>query len=632
MSSNNSWSTNSEVSNAPSSDLISSQDLKRSESMIPKEPVLHTCFFDSDSPTVTVSVDSRNNQPFENQVGVQAKTQVQIKAKTQAQAQAQVSSPPGYNGMAMRAGYSLQRQPNYSYQKATIPPSAPAPVPVPISLSPSHMNSAKECDSTDQLLDTLQYEGISGMKSHADLAKTAHSVRILAKRLDKATIHLQMNNVMIITKARDNSLIYLTRELAEWLLKRYQKTTVYVDYHLEHSHRFNFEALIADVTNGKERLKCWTKKLALEKPDLFDFVITLGGDGTVLYASTLFQKVVPPIISFSLGSLGFLTNFQFEDFRTTLDLGIKLGVKTNLRMRFTCRVHDADGALICEQQVLNELTVDRGPSPFVTMLELYGDGSLITVAQADGLIIATPTGSTAYSLSAGGSLVHPSVSTICVTPICPHTLSFRPILLPDSMVLKIKVPLRARSHAWASFDGRERTEMSKGYYVTVSASQYPFPTVRSSKSEYFESVCSVLNWNKREEQKSFVHLLSDKNKKSYNDYRESHERRCLDHDIDQDGEGYNYSHSDDPVSAYSSDVRDEHVMYNDKIDDVVSNGRYEIDYSDDLDDLELEDSLSNEVKGKLKIGMADSFTDGNKPQFYTGDSSVSTSSGSSSPL
>lgn len=176
-------------------------------------------------------------------------------------------------------------------------------------------------------------------------------------------------------------------------------------------------------------------------------------------------------------------------------------------MRFTCRVHTAEGKLICEQQVLNELVVDRGPSPFVTNLELYGDGSLLTIAQADGLIIATPTGSTAYSLSAGGSLVHPGVSAISVTPICPHTLSFRPILLPDGMFLKIKVPVTSRSTAWCSFDGKVRKELSKGYYVTIQASPFPFPTVIASKTEYMDSVSRNLNWNVREQQKPFSSYL-----------------------------------------------------------------------------------------------------------------------------
>jgi NAD+ kinase len=125
-------------------------------------------------------------------------------------------------------------------------------------------------------------------------------------------------------------------------------------------------------------------------------------------------------------------------------------------------------------EVLNDLVVDRGPSPYVSMLELFGAAAFssstdllhvlehhMTTVQADGLTISTPTGSTAYSLSAGGSLVHPEIPAILITPICPHTLSFRPMLLPDSMELRICVPYNSRSTAWASFDGRGRVELKR---------------------------------------------------------------------------------------------------------------------------------------------------------------------------
>lgn len=357
-------------------------------------------------------------------------------------------------------------------------------------------------------------DNLKTSSSHAKLAETAHGVRMLSKNLSKTTVKVDAHNVMIVTKARDNSLVYLTREITEWLVNNYD-VNVYVDYHLEMSKRFDYRGLIRDVPKAKSLLKYWDKDFVREKGGIIDLIITLGGDGTVLFVSSLFQRAVPPVMSFSLGSLGFLTAFQFEEFRETLSAVLEKRVRTNLRMRLAGRVHRADGTLVCEQQALNELTIDRGPSPFVSMLELYGDGSLLTVAQADGLILATPTGSTAYSLSAGGSLVHPAVNVISVTPICPHTLSFRPVLLPDSMVLKVKVPKRSRSTAWASFDGRSRVELMKGDYITVCASPFSFPTVMSSPTEYFESVSRTLNWNVREQQKSFVHLLSNKNKKNY---------------------------------------------------------------------------------------------------------------------
>lgn len=131
------------------------------------------------------------------------------------------------------------------------------------------------------------------------------------------------------------------------------------------------------------------------------------------------------------------------------------------------------------------------------------------------MIVATPTGSTAYSLSAGGSLISPSVNAIAVTPICPHTLSFRPIILPDSMELKVRVDMNSRGTSWVNFDGKDRVELKQGDYVVITASPYSVPTIESSASEFFESISKNLNWNDREEQKPFAHILSLKNQEKY---------------------------------------------------------------------------------------------------------------------
>lgn len=385
---------------------------------------------------------------------------------------------------------------------------------------------------------------LKSVRSHTELAETANSVRELAKNLSKAQIKLDVKRILIITKARDNSLIYLTREMVEWLFSKRDDITVYVDCKLQNSARFNAEAIMASFPEAASRLKYWDTRFAKHNPELFDLVVTLGGDGTVLLASTLFQRVVPPVVSFALGSLGFLTNFNFEDFKKVMTRVWDEGVKANLRMRFSCRVHRADGTLVSERQVLNELVIDRGPSPYVTNLELYGDDALLTVCQADGLIVATPTGSTAYSLSAGGSLVHPGVSAISITPICPHTLSFRPILLPDTMLLKVKVPETSRATAWCSFDGKVRTEIFKGDYVTIQASPFPFPSIVLGENEYIESVSRNLHWNVRESQKPLGDLLTGKCKSDYT----LHDEQALDKfDID-------YSEEDTELSeSYSED-------------------------------------------------------------------------------
>lgn len=367
----------------------------------------------------------------------------------------------------------------------------------------------------NNMLKQINKDELKQVKSHTELAQTANGVRMLTKNLGKANIQLHAKAVMIVTKARDNSLVYLTREVAEFLLNRQDDILIFVDYKLRELSRFDVAKITQTNPKANKLLKFWTKAMIRQNPEMFDLCITLGGDGTVLHVLTLFQSIVPPVISFALGSLGFLTNFRFEQFRKRLTSVLDSGVRAYMRMRFTCRVYNADHKLLREQQVLNELVVDRGPSPYVTNLELYGDGALLTVAQADGLIIATPTGSTAYSLSAGGSLVHPQVSAISVTPICPHTLSFRPILLPDGMTLKVKVPITSRAKAWASFDGKTRHLIEKGFYVTVQASPFPFPTVRSSKNEYMDSISRNLNWNAREQQKPFTQYLTGHNKSAF---------------------------------------------------------------------------------------------------------------------
>ena len=358
----------------------------------------------------------------------------------------------------------------------------------------------------------LEEVGTDEWLSHSRLMQTATGVREVSKQLSRRPIKRAVRNVMIVTKARDNRLVYLTRELAEWLLTtpRYGSdigVNVYVDAKLKASKRFDADSLIAKDDRIQHILRYWTPDLCWTSPEQFDLVLTLGGDGTVLFTSWLFQRIVPPILSFSLGSLGFLTNFEFEQYKMHLSKVMgDAGMRVNLRMRFTCTVFRADRSKGAEPgaveegeqfEVLNELVIDRGPSPYVSNLELYGDNELLTVVQADGCIFSTPTGSTAYSLSAGGSLIHPSIPAILLTPICPHTLSFRPMVLSDTLLLRIAVPSNSRSTAYCSFDGKGRIELKQGDYVTLEASQYPFPTVMSGGNEWVESVQRALRWNVR---------------------------------------------------------------------------------------------------------------------------------------
>ncbi|ESQ29165.1 hypothetical protein EUTSA_v10024113mg [Eutrema salsugineum] len=182
-----------------------------------------------------------------------------------------------------------------------------------------------------------------------------------------------------------------------------------------------------------------------------DFVACLGADGLILHASNLFKGAVPPVVSFNLGSLGFLTLLTLSTyFKRVIILG------NNSLDLFECCLY-----------------------PF----------GLISYVR---VIVPTPTGRTAYSTAAGGSMVHPNVPCMLFTPIRPHSMSFRPVILPDSAKLELKT-----TNAWVSFDGKRRQQLSRGDSVRIYMSQHPLPTVNKSDQtgDWFRSLIPCLNWN-----------------------------------------------------------------------------------------------------------------------------------------
>ncbi|KAL4904759.1 hypothetical protein BDW74DRAFT_21621 [Aspergillus multicolor] len=381
-----------------------------------------------------------------------------------------------------------------------------------------------------------QSEVESRQLTKKQLSDMAWNVRNLSKKLDSIRLKLNVKSIFLVTKAGDESVVDATRQVARWLLSKDRGTeyAVYIENKLRVDPEFDYSGLLQEDPSVEPRLRFWDTKLATEQAHLFDLVIALGGDGTVLYTSWLFQHIVPPVLSFSLGSLGFLTKFDFNDYQNILASAIQDGVLVSLRLRFECTImrsnprdketsagkkardlvdeligdesegtlsHRPDGVV----HILNDIVVDRGPNPTMSSIELFGGDEHFTTLQADGVCISTPTGSTAYNMAAGGSLTHPDNPVILITAICAHTLSFRPIILPDTVVLRVGVPYDTRTSSWASFDGRQRVELLPGDYVTVSASRYPFANVlpqRGKGDDWMRSLSKTLNWNSRQRQKA----------------------------------------------------------------------------------------------------------------------------------
>lgn len=176
--------------------------------------------------------------------------------------------------------------------------------------------------------------------------------------------------------------------------------------------------------------------------DKVDLLVTLGGDGTILRAVSMFTNMqVPPVLAFSLGTLGFLLPFDFKEHQRIFQEVISSRAKCLHRTRLECHIvrKGQTTTKTIAHHAMNDIFLHRGNSPHLTNLDIFIDGAFLTRTTADGVTLATPTGSTAYSLSAGGSIVSPLVPAILLTPICPRSLSFRPLILPHSSHIKIKI-------------------------------------------------------------------------------------------------------------------------------------------------------------------------------------------------
>ena len=227
----------------------------------------------------------------------------------------------------------------------------------------------------------------SRLLTKKQLSEMAWGVRKLSKKLGSVRLKLDVSNVFVLTKAFDSTLVEKTNELVQWLLSedRSRPYNVYVEDTLRENPKFDAEGIIAKHPSNQSRLKYWTNELAAKHPLTFDIVITLGGDGTLLYASWLFQRIVPPVLSFAMGSLGFLTKFDYSHFQETLTTSFNDGVTVSLRLRFEGTVmrtrhrnevnRDLVEELIGEEaennfthspeksfEILNDIVVDRGPN------------------------------------------------------------------------------------------------------------------------------------------------------------------------------------------------------------------------------------------------------------------------------
>lgn len=231
---------------------------------------------------------------------------------------------------------------------------------------------------------------------------------------------------------------------------------------------------------------------AKELVDRADPIVTLGGDGTLIGVARYVKGSSPVFVGVNFGNLGFLTEVPPESVLQALEVALQGKVSCAERVLLHVVV-EREGKSVFESQAVNDVVVQKGARAPLPELDLVVNGYDVARIRADGIIFATPTGSTAYSLSAGGSIAHPALSVILVTPICPHSLTNRPLILPGSANIELELP-KFHEEVLVTIDGQVSEALKPGDMVKVSQAKQTVRFVISEDKSYFDILRTKLNW------------------------------------------------------------------------------------------------------------------------------------------
>jgi NAD+ kinase len=279
--------------------------------------------------------------------------------------------------------------------------------------------------------------------------------------------------VGIISRPRRSNLAVVVPPLLHWLEAR----GIQIFYDTETA------GALHDPSKGL------TREQVAENSDL---LLVLGGDGTLLAAARVAAPLGIPILPINMGSLGFLTSFKLEEMYPALEETLAGRLPSSERVMLDVEL-EREGQIIEQQTVANEAVVNKGALARMIDLELLIDSEFVCRYRVDGLIVATPTGSTAYSLSAGGPIVHPSVESWIITPICPHTLSDRPVVIRDSSIVDIHLSAGTES-VFLTLDGQTGIPMQSADKVRMKRAPGRLKLIQPQKKSYFEILHSKLKW------------------------------------------------------------------------------------------------------------------------------------------
>ena len=284
-----------------------------------------------------------------------------------------------------------------------------------------------------------------------------------------------MNSVGIIAKHVDPRAAGILSELCEWLTAR--EKVVILD-----RESASLVPKVEAASRGKLPEKC-------------DFLIVIGGDGTLLSAARVVGTTGKPILGVNLGSLGFMTAVTLEELYPVLERIFKQDFEYDERMMLVAHVH-REGERVANYTVLNDVVINKGALAKIIDIETTIGEMYLSSFKADGLIISTPTGSTGYTLAAQGPILYPTLRTIVITPICPHTLTNRPIVIPDDMEVRAKL-LSKETDVFLTLDGQVGFGIRQGDVIEVKKAAAPLRFFRSPFRDYFTVLRTKLKWGER---------------------------------------------------------------------------------------------------------------------------------------
>lgn len=285
-----------------------------------------------------------------------------------------------------------------------------------------------------------------------------------------------MRRIGIISKPQKEELITLVPELILWLRTR------------------GFEPILDPVSGNyaQEKNVVARNEMPALDPEL---VVVLGGDGTLLAAARVFAKTNVPIMSVNLGSLGFLTEVRLADIYSTLEGWCDSCCTIEMRAMLHSELW-RDGEIFAEHEALNDVVMAKGAIARMVNFTIRLDNQLVATFRADGVIVSTPTGSTAYSLAANGPIVVPNVDALIVSPVCPHLLTLRPIVLRGDCNLSLSLE-GIPDQTYLTVDGQEAIPLKIGDELHCRRSQYAVRLIRLGSAGFFDVLRSKLKWGER---------------------------------------------------------------------------------------------------------------------------------------